>query len=230
MDNLPEELWVYEILPYLDLYELCIIRRVSSTFNTRIKNYLSTITSLDIREYYNIIDEPGFHMILKCLKNITYVNVSKCWNVINDASMELLTERCKDIEIFISNGCGDVSNDIIYMLVKKCQNIKYLSISKCFNITHSTIYYIAKYLSNLEELYVANNYGIKDESVQLIAEKCNKLVKLDLGGCNIRGYTLDGFLNESAKLKEIRLTKCLYVSESYVERLVAKGIVVNTCF
>ena len=158
MESLPDELWYYQILPYLSLYDSCRLRNVSKLFDLRVRTYFSLKKSLDLQGLYNIIDEEGFGYIAIYLRSLEYMNFKRCWNVATERNIRLVANRCKNLQVFISNECGEVTDDVIYELASRCPQISFLNISKCYKVSlYICIYiyiYIYRYIYRYIDIYI----------------------------------------------------------------------------
>uniref|UniRef100_A0A7M5WVS8 F-box/LRR-repeat protein 15-like leucin rich repeat domain-containing protein n=2 Tax=Clytia hemisphaerica TaxID=252671 RepID=A0A7M5WVS8_9CNID len=107
-----------------------------------------------------------------------------------------------------------------------------LNIGSCYNVTDTGVLAIAKFSCNLKHLIISSNYGITSKGLSALLKQCTNLETLDIGRTYLSNTSFDDMLREgyAKNLKEIRLYKCPNISEGIMERLAAKGIMINSCF
>jgi len=231
-NDLPTEVILENLLPNLDLLELCTLRSVSKAWNYRICLYFSRTKKLDLSEFKDTINETGFRSIVQHLSKLQEIILDGCWRTASKSNLLNLLKNCRSLKYFSSKRCKFVDDEVLSSMSQNCRMLETINISCCYQITSSGVIELFRNCESISAFTVAGNYGFTDEAVKFIGANCSSLQELDFGSCF---YVTDVGINElvngqCTQLKYIRTKGCTKISDEATRKLVQKNIIVNNCF
>lgn len=135
MASVPDEIWHFNILPYLHLTECCLLRCVSKTFDRIIKAYLYNLKTLELDEQLAfLLNEDGLGFIFIHLKMLKSIFLHNCWRSATENNLQILSNRCPSLRILVVDHCCNVTDNVLLNLSERCKLLEYLDVSYCFNV------------------------------------------------------------------------------------------------
>ncbi|XP_071942887.1 uncharacterized protein [Antedon mediterranea] len=231
--TLPDEIMIFNILPLLDLMEVCICKAVCKRWKCLIHAYFSQLKELDLTPWSYLIEEDHLISIIRHTRCLRYLRLSVCWKAVTECSLSSIASSCRNLEVFAASKCGKLTDSAITKLVTRCHNIQELDLSSCYNITDNALIEIARHCKNIKELYLSSIYSVTDIGVNELAKHSKTLEELDVSYC----FTLTNDsmlqlaqLKQFGSLKSLRIKGCSKVSEETALKLMQTGIEVNNMF
>ena len=131
-NRLPIEVILENILPNLDLIELCTMRCVNNDWNHRICWYFTRMRRLDLSEYKDTITENGFSSIVQHLSNLQEVTLDCCWRTASKSNLLTLLRKCPYLKVFSSRRCKFVDDEVLACMAHNCRKLEVVNISYCY--------------------------------------------------------------------------------------------------
>ncbi|XP_033109384.1 F-box/LRR-repeat protein 2-like [Anneissia japonica] len=231
--NLPDEIMVCNVLPLLDIMEVCICKAVCRRWRGLVHAYFSQLKELDLSPWNFLIYEEHLIAIVRHLRSLKYLRLGVCWKAVTECSLSSIASSCPKLEVFTANRCGNVTDSAISKLVTRCHNLQELDLSSCYNVTDVAIVEIARHCKHLKELYLSSIYSVTGIGIKELAQHSKSLEELDVSYC----FTLTNesmlhllHLKQCGSLKSLRITGCSKISEDITLKLLQAGIIVNNMF
>lgn len=142
MNSFPDEVWHFNILPYLNLQDCCLLKCISKRFYKIINGYLYNMKSLHIDEgTASMLTEEGLGFIFVQLKMLQSVSLRYCWKSATEKNLLLLSNRCNSLKSLVTDHCSNVTDYVISNLSERCRKLEYLNISYCYNASVHQIFW-----------------------------------------------------------------------------------------
>jgi len=117
-NDLPTEVILENLLPNLDLLELCTLRSGSKAWNYRICLYFSRTKKLDLSEFKDTINETGFRSIVQHLSKLQEIILDGCWRTASKSNLLNLLKNCRSLKYFSSKRCKFVDDEVYPVCLK----------------------------------------------------------------------------------------------------------------
>ena len=131
-NKLPVEVILDNILPNLDLAELCTMRSVSKAWNDRVGLHFSRMKRLNLFEFKDIINEAGFESIVHHLSNLQEITLDGCWRTASKSNLLTLFKNCRSLKNFSSKRCKFVDDEVLAAMAHNCRKLEVINISCCY--------------------------------------------------------------------------------------------------
>ena len=131
-NRLPTEVILENLLPNLDLPELCTLRSVSKAWNYRICLYFSRTKKLDLSEFKDAINETGFSSIVQHLSKLQEIILDGCWRTASKSNLLTLFRNCQSLRYFSSKRCKFVDDEVLSCMSQNCRMLETINISCCY--------------------------------------------------------------------------------------------------
>ena len=141
IDQLPSEVVLTHVLPFLCPVEIWRFRRVSRRWSALVVTYFKTLKVLDLNddlsEYY--ITEAGLSAILRTVRLLRVANLSRCYRCVSGHSLRILASCCHRLESLSLARCKKLTDDVLQALAENCPNLRELQLSYCFQVHNCEI-------------------------------------------------------------------------------------------
>ena len=131
-NQLPIEVLLENILPNLDLAELCTMRGVSKGWSSRICLYFNRLIKLDLSEFKDTINETGFKSIVQHLSRLKEIILDGCWRTASKFNLLALFRNCPSLLHFSSKRCKFVDDEVLACMAQNCRKLEFIDISCCY--------------------------------------------------------------------------------------------------
>ncbi|WCJ27964.1 F-box/LRR-repeat protein 3 [Euphorbia peplus] len=145
-----------------------------------------------------------------------------------DLSYLPITEKClssifklQHLEDLILEGCFGINDDCLIDLKHGCKSLKKLDMSSCQNISHVGLSSVISGVGGLEELSLAYCFPV-DLALANSLKRLSELQSVKLDGCVVTSAGLNALGNWCVSLKELRLSKCMGVTDEGLSCIVTK--------
>ena len=136
VDQLPSEVVLTHVLPFLCPVEVWRCGRVSRRWRALVITYFKTLRVLDLNddlsEYY--VTEAGLSAMLKMVRLLRVANLSRCYRCVSGHSLLTLASGCHRLESLNLNRCRKVTDDFLQTLAENCPSLRELELSYCFQV------------------------------------------------------------------------------------------------
>ncbi|XP_078666036.1 F-box/LRR-repeat protein 17-like [Branchiostoma floridae x Branchiostoma belcheri] len=168
--------------------------RVTDEVLGRLTSYSTNVTSVDISDCNNIMDQGVITMATQCF-SLTEFKCTRC-NHLTDAAFIALAEGCPGLLKLTLDGVRQITDVAFKQIAARCKDLWYLNVSQVNNLTDVGVRHVVTGCHKLTYLKFQENNRIADSSVEAIAEHCPQMEVLGLMGCSISSEAV------------LHLTKC----------------------
>ncbi|XP_071510217.1 uncharacterized protein [Diadema antillarum] len=233
--QLPDEIFLYIIIPMLPMPDLCTVRAVCREWHSLVNAYFARLKILDLTPWNVLITPEFLQCILEQASTLRDLRLDNCWKAVTDDTMSTAAERCREVRSASFLKCGKLTEKAVVKMAKCWKHLEELDLSSCFGITDEAMCGLAEEAASLKELYVGSVYGVTDYGVSQLAYKCPSLELLDVSYCHrVSNAGLQAFLVENdggcPSLKHLRIKNCHKVNAVMIGKLIRAGVQVNNMF
>ena len=141
IDQLPAEVILTHVLPFLCPVEVWRCKRVNRRWSRLVLTYFKTLKVLDLSddlsEYY--VTEAGLSAILSTVRLLRVTNLSRCYRCVSGHSLRILASGCHRLESLNLARCKKLTDDVLQALAKNCPSLRELELSYCFQVHNCRI-------------------------------------------------------------------------------------------
>lgn len=137
ISDIPVEVFLEYILPYVHPIQLWCCRRVCKTWFIWITTYFQNVQDLDFNDEYSeyYLTSEGLHQIVQSLCYLREIQLDMCHRSVTQENLLSLVMRCPRLEILSVSLCREVTDEVLKAISEYCLGIKELHLNRCFQVS-----------------------------------------------------------------------------------------------